>query len=151
MVTMAVNAYLKNSYINQGRQQVIDQLIQMQKQHVKEDQEDIKNANEIDKTVGAMSDDAVRDSLQSDFRNKPKDKQDSSVSTVVEDQSKQKGHGRNTKAGVSQQPKADELLQKEQNCFPVEITNDNGQSLGFEEICHDELEPFSVPEVSNNG
>jgi hypothetical protein len=135
---MTVATYFKHHYIKQGRDQIIDQLNDAQKKQKKKDQEDINNAKQIDKNIGAMSNSDVRHSLQSDFRDSPKNRQDGSVSAMVKDQAKPQGYQPHVKADTSKQSETKGLLQTlKSGCYSVQLENDDGTFGEETEVCND--------------
>ena len=126
---------LKKTYIEKGKQEIIQQLKDAETNQQKKEIEELKNAKQIDKRVGAMSDNAIRDSLRDDFRDQNENRQDGSVQTMAKDQTKPQGHGRDAQTGTKKQPETDGLLQKNE-CYSVEIENNDG-SDGKIMVCDD--------------
>lgn len=138
LVSLTISfTYLKHHYINEGKQFVIDQITEAVDKQKKKDLEDITHAKQIDKSISALSDSDVRKRLQPDFRDQPENRSIGSVQTMVKDQSKPQGHGRNAQTSAGEQQEAEGLLQILEGCFTAEVENEDGTYGGKTEVCND--------------
>ena len=141
VMSMTGFGFLKVYYINKGvdigRKQIMEQLYNAQATQKKKDNEEINNAKQIDKTIGAMSNDAIRDSLRDDFRTDTENRQNSRVPAVAKDTAEPQGHGRNAQTGTSKQPETDGVLPVAKDCYTTKVLNADGTWGEVIEVCDD--------------